>query len=66
MIYQDNSDAIDKINKEIAEKQKELLELVHGKKDYFECDDEMEELRQSKKVATSGTCKVRRCKTAYQ
>lgn len=50
MIYQDNSDAIDKINKEIAEKQKELLELVHGKKDYFECDDEMEELRQSKKL----------------
>ena len=37
-------------NKEIAEKQKELLELVHGKKDYFECDDEMEELRQSKKL----------------
>lgn len=50
VIYQDNSDAIDKINKEIAEKQKELLELVHGKKDYFECDDEMEELRQSKKL----------------
>lgn len=50
VIYQDNSDAIDKINKEIAEKQKELLELVHGKKDYSECADEMEELRQSKKL----------------
>ena len=50
MIYQDNSDAIDKINKDIAEKQKELLELVHGKKDYSECADEMEELRQRKKL----------------
>ena len=34
VIYHDNSDAIDVINKEIAEKQKELLELVlYGKID---------------------------------
>lgn len=32
-------------NKDISEKQKELLELVHGKKDYSKCADEMEELR---------------------
>ena len=50
VIYHDNSDAIDEINKVIAEKQKELLELVHGKKDYSKCADEMEELRQSKQL----------------
>lgn len=50
VIYQDNSDDIDKINKDIAEKQKELLELVHGKKDYSKCADEMEELRQNKQL----------------
>lgn len=33
VIYHDNSDAINVINKEIAEKQKELLELVYGKID---------------------------------
>ena len=37
VISQDNSDEIEKINKTIAEKQKELLELVHGKKDYSKC-----------------------------
>lgn len=50
VIYHDNSDAIDEINKDIAEKQKELLELVHGKKDYSKRADEMEELRQSKQL----------------
>lgn len=50
VIYQDNSDAIDKINKDIAEKQKELLELVQSKKDYSKCADEMEELRQNKQL----------------
>lgn len=50
VIYQDNSDAIDKINKDIAEKQKELLELVQGKKDYSKCADEMEALRQNKQL----------------
>lgn len=50
VIYQDNSDAIDKINKEIAEKQKELLGLVQSKKDYSKCADEMEELRQNKQL----------------
>lgn len=50
VIYQDNSDDIDKINKDIAEKQKELLELVQGKKDYSKCADEMEELRQNKQL----------------
>lgn len=48
VIYQDNSDAIDKTNRDIAEKQKELLELVQGKKDHSKCADEMEELRQNK------------------
>ena len=50
VISQDNSDEIEKINKTIAEKQKELLELVHGKKDYSKCADEMEELRQHKQL----------------
>lgn len=50
VIYQDNSDDIDKINKDIAEKQEELLELVHGKKDYSKCADEMEGLRQNKQL----------------
>lgn len=50
VISQDNSDEIEEINKTIAEKQKELLELVHGKKDYSECADEMEELRESKQL----------------
>lgn len=35
VIGQDNSDKIGVINKEIAEKQKELLGLVHGKKGLF-------------------------------
>ena len=50
VIGQDNSDKIEAINKEIDEKQKELLELVHGKKDYSKCADEMEELRQKKQL----------------
>ena len=50
VISQDNSDEIEEINKTIAEKQKELLELVHGKKDYSKCADEMEELRQNKQL----------------
>ena len=50
VISQDNSDEIEKINKTIAEKQKELLELVHGKKDYSKCANEMEELRQNKQL----------------
>lgn len=50
VIYQDNSDAIDKINKVIAEKQKELLELVQSRKDYSKYADEMEELRQNKQL----------------
>ena len=36
VISQDNSDEIEEINKTIAEKQKELLELVHSKKRLFE------------------------------
>lgn len=50
VIYQDNSETIDKINKDIAEKQKELLELVQSKKDYSKCADEMEGLRQNKQL----------------
>lgn len=50
VISQDNSDEIEEINKTIAEKQKELLALVHGKKDYSKCADEMEELRQNKQL----------------
>lgn len=50
VIGQDNSDKIEAINKEIDEKQKKLLELVHGKKDYSKCADEMEELRQKKQL----------------
>lgn len=50
VISQDNFDEIEEINKTIAEKQKELLELVHGKKDYSKCADEMEELRQHKQL----------------
>lgn len=50
VISQDNSDKIEVINKEIAEKQKELLGLVHGKKDYSKCTDEMGELRQKKQL----------------
>lgn len=48
VISQDTSDEIEDINKTIAEKQKELLELVQGKKDYSKCADEMEKLRQNK------------------
>ncbi|HIH8003311.1 TPA: recombinase family protein [Streptococcus suis] len=50
VIGQDNSDDITKLNNEIAEKQKELLELVHGKKDYSKCADEMEVLRDKKQL----------------
>ena len=41
---------ITKLNNEIAEKQNELLELVHGKKDYSKCGDEMEVLRYKKQL----------------
>jgi site-specific DNA recombinase len=50
VISQDNSDEIEEINKTIAEKQKKLLELVHSKKDYSKCADEMEKLRQNKQL----------------
>ena len=50
VVSQDNSDEIEEINKTIAEKQKELLELVHSKKDYSKCADEMEKLRQNKQL----------------
>lgn len=50
VISQDNSNEIEEMNKTIAEKQKELLELVHSKKDYSKCSDEMEELRQHKQL----------------
>ncbi len=50
VISQDNSDEIEEMNKVIAEKQKELLKLVHGRNDYSKCADEMEELRQNKQL----------------
>lgn len=49
VLAHDNTDEVAKINVAIAEKQKELLELVQGKKDYSICADEMELLRQEKK-----------------
>ncbi|KWZ95622.1 MAG: hypothetical protein E7C03_01400 [Anaerococcus sp.] len=56
VIIQDNYDEIEEINMTIAEKQKERLALVRGKKDYSKCADEMEELRQNKQLLFNKAC----------
>lgn len=48
VIRQDNSVEIEEINNTIVEKQKKLLDLTYGKKDYSKCSDERGDLRQHK------------------